>query len=280
MNEQRIIDYLYTNKEVKAFCEKNKLSSKEIFNGFAALSAYKDCLESCTNCDGKTCKAQNTNFKVELEVKDGKVVSNLYKCPLVDEKNPNNFEVLNYTQKDVDMEITSARYGLLTFMEKFKNDYFSSGKAKGIYLWGACGTGKSFLLYKFAQSLVSKGAKVLFAYYPDLVREIQSSFGTTYQEELILKLKQTDIVIIDDIGREANTQYIRDEVLGPILQYRVDNNLPMFMSSNRNFDMIEKHLSETNSTIDLVKARAILERFKFLMKEYELVDKDFRNNNR
>ena len=107
---------------------------------------------------------------------------------------------------------------------------------------------------------------------------MQSSFGTTYQEELILRLKQTDIVVIDDIGREANTQYIRDEVLGPILQYRVDNNLPMFMSSNRNFEMIEKHLSETNTTIDLVKARALVERLKFLMKEYELNDKDFRNN--
>ena len=42
--------------------------------------------------------------------------------------------------------------------------------------------------------------------------------------------------------------------------------------------MIEKHLSETNTTIDLVKARALVERLKFLMKEYELNDKDFRNN--
>ena len=69
----------------------------------------------------------------------------------------------------------------------------------------------------------------------------------------------------------------RDEILGPIMQYRVDNELPMFVSSNRNMKELQKHLSETNNTVDEIKGRALIERFKFLMKEYELVDKDFRN---
>ena len=98
-----------------------------------------------------------------------------------------------------------------------------------------------------------------------------------YYVSLILKLKKADILIIDDIGREANTPYIRDEILGPILQYRCDNNLPMFMTSNREFDLLEKHLSETASSVDSVKAKAIMARIKYLMDEYELVDKDYRN---
>lgn len=277
MNDN-IINYLYGCQEIKDFCKKYKLSKEVVLSNFAQFSSYKDSVEACKKCDGKKCLSKTKNTKIELEYKNGKVISNLYNCPIIASVNPNNFEVLNYTQKDIELEMTTPRYNLLTFLNKFMDDYFSNKNPKGIYLWGPCGSGKSFLLYKFSQTLVGKGAKVLFAYYPDLVRELQSSFGTTYQEELILRLKQTDIVVIDDIGREANTQYIRDEVLGPILQYRVDNNLPMFMSSNRNFEMIEKHLSETNTTIDVVKARALVERLKFLMKEYELNDKDFRNN--
>ena len=278
MNEN-IINYLYSCKEIKNFCKKNKLSNEIVLANFAQFSSYKDSLEACEKCDGKKCISKTKNAKLKIDYKDGKIISNLYSCPLIASVNPNNFEVLNYTQNNIELEMTTPRYNLLTFFNKFMDDYFENRNPKGIYLWGPCGSGKSLLLYKLSQRLVSRGAKVLFAYYPDLVRELQSSFGTTYQEELILKLKQTDIVVLDDIGREANTQYIRDEILGPVLQYRVDNKLPMFMSSNRDFNMIEKHLSETNATVDLVKARALVERLKFLMKEYELNDKDFRNNN-
>ena len=117
----------------------------------------------------------------------------------------------------------------------------------------------------------------MIAYYPDLVRRIQGLFGTNKLEELILKLKKVDILILDDIGREANTPYIRDEILGPILQYRCDNNLPMFMTSNRDFKQLEEHLSETATVTDTVKARAMMARIKYLMDEYQLLDKDYRN---
>ena len=42
---------------------------------------------------------------IKLEYKNGKVISNLYNCPIIASVNPNNFEVLNYTQKDIDLEM-------------------------------------------------------------------------------------------------------------------------------------------------------------------------------
>lgn len=278
MDANKIVEYLFTSKEIKKFCLDNNLKTNDIINNFSQLSTYKDSIAICNKCDGKTCSSQIKNSKVSIEWLNNKVITNIYDCEKRPKVNKNNFQVLNYTQNDIELIMTAPRYNLVTFFNKFIDDYFNNKKPKGLYIYGPCGTGKSLLLYKFCQTLVSKGAKVLFAYYPDLVRELQSSFGTTYQEELIVALKQTEIVCIDDIGREANSQYIRDEILGPVLQYRVDNDLPMFMTSNRNFELIEKHLSETNNAIDQFKARALVERFKYLMKEYELRDKDFRNN--
>lgn len=275
---KKVLDYLFTCKEVKDFCKNNKLKENDIVMNFTQLSSYKECVEACEKCDGKTCTSITPNAKANLIYENGKIAINLYPCPLSERNKSGKFEVLNYTQNDIELVMTNPRYNLFKFLERFKNDYFSGKKTKGIYLWGPCGTGKSLLIYKFCQTLVSNGAKVMFVYYPDLVRDIQGSFGTQWQEELFVRLKQTDILVIDDIGREANTQYIRDEVLGPVLQYRVDNDLPMFMTSNRNMDMIEKHLSETNASIDLVKARALVERLKYLMIEYELNDINFRNN--
>jgi len=278
MNKEAIVKYLFKNKEVKSFCVKNKLDDNDVIRNFQAISAYKDFLESCDNCDGKNCKAKVKDQIMTLSY-DGRIVEALYEaCPKVVKVDTENYEVLCYTENDIELITTQARAMLMGFFQKFIEEYEANKFAKGIYLWGDCGTGKSLLLYKFGQLLASKGIKVVFAYYPDLVREFQNLYGTGELEELIVKLKKVDILMLDDIGRESNTQYIRDEILGPIMQYRVDNELPMFCTSNRNMSGLEKHLSETNTFKDTVKASALIQRFKFLMKEYELKDKDFRNN--
>lgn len=277
-NKDVILKYLYSNKEVKNFCTKNKLKDDDALRNFQALSAYKEFLESCNNCDGSCCNAKVKDQIMTLTY-DGKIVEAEYeKCPKVVTEDYSNYEVLCYTENNIELVTTQARAMLMGFFQKFIDEYKLKKFAKGIYLWGECGTGKSLLLYKFGQLLSSQGIKVIFAYYPDLVREFQNLIGTGDLEELIVKLKKVDILILDDIGRESNTQYVRDEILGPIMQYRVDNELPMFVTSNRDMKGLEKHLSETNTFKDTVKASALIERFKFLMKEYELKDKDFRNS--
>lgn len=280
-NIKKIFEYLYSNKHTKEFCQKNKLSDEVVFNSFPQLNTFIASIDACDRClknfDGN-CKSRLTFLVPSLEYKDGAIKVSYSECAKKKSLDPNNFEVYSYSDNEVELEKTLPRQNLFVFLNKFTIDYFNKQNPKGVYLCGSCGTGKSLLMYKFAQMLVSKGAKVFFAYYPDLVRELQNSIGTPELERLVLKLKQTDIVMIDDIGREANTQYIRDEILGPVLQYRVDNNLPMFMTSNRDFELLEKHLSETNNYIDQIKAKALMERIKYLMKEYKLEDKDFRKN--
>lgn len=274
-----LIDILYKNKKAKAFCLKNALSEDEILRNYSALSKFKDADDFCEKCDGKTCLSSIPEMTCHLQINSKRTIEAIYEdCLQIKKNDPGNFEVIDFNVKNVDLEITTSRIALFSTLEKFSNDYYKNGFCKGLYLYGKCGTGKSLLLYKFAQGLVAKGTKVLFAYYPDLVRRFQSSFGSIENEELILKLKTADILILDDIGREANSPYIRDSILGPILQYRCDSNLPMFMTSNRDFNLIAKHLSETSGVIDNIKAEGLISRLKYLMKEYKLEDKDFRNN--
>ena len=51
--------------------------------------------------------------------------------------------------------------------------------------------------------------------------------------------------MIDDIGAEEVTPWVRDEVIGPLLHYRMVQELPTFFSSNLNFEELEHHLSIT-----------------------------------
>ena len=281
MEKLAIKNMLYKSLEVKKFCDENKLTDNEIILNMASLFTFKEGLSECNNCNGKVCNASVSEMYPTLVIDENRRVTVVYnECNKVKAIRPGNLEVIAYTENDFEINITPSRIKLLKEFDGFCEKYFNNDNkeiVKGLYLFGECGVGKSLLAYRFAKTLVNKGAKVVFAYYPDLVRDFQSTFGTPKLEQLIIKLKTVDILMLDDIAREANTSYIRDQILGPILQYRCDNNLPMFVTSNRDFNLLEKHLSETNNVIDTVKGKALIARFKYLMKEYELVDKDFRS---
>ena len=85
-----------------------------------------------------------------------------------------------------------------------------------------------------------------------------------------------DLLLIDDIGAEKVTEWGRDEILGTILQYRMNNNLPTFLTSNLNITELETHLSISSSGMDKVKARRIIERIKQLTDDIEMISENRR----
>ncbi len=84
------------------------------------------------------------------------------------------------------------------------------------------------------------------------------------------------MLLIDDIGAENSTPWARDEILGPILQYRMEQNLTTFFTSNLSLKDLEIHLSITSSGVDKVKSRRIIERIKYLSNEKKLVSENKR----
>jgi primosomal protein DnaI len=104
---------------------------------------------------------------------------------------------------------------------------------------------------------------------------LKSSFNTNDFNNSFNKIKEIPILLIDDIGAENITAWARDEILCSILQYRMEEHLPTFFTSNLDLDSLEKHLS-INGTSD-VKARRILERIKQLTCSEEMISKNLRN---
>ena len=99
-------------------------------------------------------------------------------------------------------------------------------------------------------------------------------------EKLLLELKKVDVLMLDDLGGENNTAFVRDEILGPILQYRMNEELPVFATSNYNFLQLVEHFADTSLETDKLKAGRILQRIQYLMNPVELVDLDYRNNSK
>ena len=97
-------------------------------------------------------------------------------------------------------------------------------------------------------------------------------------EKKLQRVREANILMLDDIGAEEVTPWVRDEVIGPLLHYRMVHELPTFFSSNFNYSELEHHLSITRDGTEKTKAARIIERIKTLSTPYYLTGKNFRNN--
>jgi primosomal protein DnaI len=95
-------------------------------------------------------------------------------------------------------------------------------------------------------------------------------------DDLTNQLKEAEILILDDLGGEMSSAFTRDEVLSPILQERMLQRKPMFVTSNLSRDQLTEHLRDTGKDSDIVKAERIVERMKTLMDFIPLDDKNYR----
>ncbi|HAC1560479.1 TPA_asm: primosomal protein DnaI, partial [Listeria monocytogenes] len=127
---------------------------------------------------------------------------------------------------------------------QFLNNYppKSGERVKGLFIHGSFGTGKSYLLGALAKELALKGISTTLVYLPEFMREVKQSISDNTVGEKIQFAKETEVLMLDDIGAESMTAWTRDEVLGAILQFRMQEELPTFFSSNYNMDQLENHL--------------------------------------
>lgn len=193
-------------------------------------------------------------------------------------KNGYKFEVSKQIRNAKMSEIYTDdknRIELIKWVTNFIKEYKKGNATKGLYLSGNFGSGKSYIVSACLNELVKDGYTAAMIYYPEFLRILKASFDTDFEEQFDYARK-SDLLLLDDIGAENVTPWSRDEILGPILQYRMDNNLPTFFTSNLSLEELEVNLSEGKNSIDKLKAKRIIERIKYLTNELKLISKNQR----
>lgn len=138
----------------------------------------------------------------------------------------------------------------------------------GLYLAGDFGVGKTYLLGAIANELYARNVKSTLMHFPSFAVEMKNSIGDNNVLEKVNKVKDAEILMIDDIGADSMSSWIRDEVLGVILQYRMQENLATFFSSNFSMKELEGHLSvNAKGDLEPVKAARIMERIRYLSRQ-------------
>lgn len=249
---------------------------------------------NCVKCKGlDQCKNKLKGYFYYPHVQDDYLVFSYtcckYKRKEIDDtkhyKNVNLFEVpealKNAKVKDIYLD-DASRIKVVKYIDNYIEQYNKGIKEKGLYLNGNFGSGKTYMISALFNELAKKGVKSYIVYFPELLRNLKSSFSSNEYDEVSYEdkfetIKKIPLLLIDDIGAENVTAWSRDEVLGTLLQYRMDAKLPTFFTSNLTIDELEAHLSITNGKVDKVKARRIIERIRYLSLEMQLIGVNRRN---
>ena len=276
------------DEDFSKFIKKYKIKEEL---GLKYTSSLQDSCKECKNCS--MCKSLlecSNNLPgfcytpfVEKDMITFSYVSCKYKNKELEDNNYLEYvylfdipkEIKYASLKDVYKD-DKNRIPIIQFFKEFLKEY-GNKEQKGLYLSGSFGSGKTYLIAALFNECAKKNINSAIIYFPEFLRKLKSSFQSDLYEERFDYIKKVPLLLIDDIGAENLSAWGRDEILGPILQYRMDEHLPTFFTSNLSLEELEDHMAVASGKTDKVKARRILERIKQLTESLELIGKNRRD---
>ncbi|MGG2198615.1 MULTISPECIES: AFG1/ZapE family ATPase [Paenibacillus] len=259
-----------------------QLDNQTIKLNLNKLHQYVKEYNNCTNCPGlDRCPNDLEGHYTMLQVEPGddwtRVYDHKVACKKFLAKSTQDAVRSRIRSFYVDERALSQGYSSLEILDKDPQreeavgqvmDYILNVRTKGLpqtglYLAGHFGTGKTFLMCYMLYELAKDGYTGAIVYMPDFAEDLKSMFQDPLKlKETIDILKETDLLVFDDIGAENLNPWLRDHVMGAILNYRM-NRKPTFFTSNHDLDALEKHFSFTSKDGDEeYKGRRIMDRIR------------------
>ncbi|MFR0609902.1 primosomal protein DnaI [Limosilactobacillus mucosae] len=178
---------------------------------------------------------------------------------------------------DGNVDRMKATQAAMNFVDSYQPGQFQPG----MYLSGSFGVGKTYLLGATANALAKKGFISTMVHFPSFAVEMKGAIKDGTINERRDAIKKAPILMLDDIGADSMSAWVRDDVLGVILEYRMQEELPTFFSSNFTMQQLEdQHLAiDAQGAREPLKAKRIMQRIRFLSQEYHIQGENMRAGN-
>lgn len=102
-------------------------------------------------------------------------------------------------------------------------------RGKGLVFYGPVGTGKTYLAACIANALIDKGVPCMVTSISRLVNTLTGMFDG--KQEYIDKLNRADLLVLDDLASERDTEYMNETVYS-IIDGRYRARLPLIVTTN------------------------------------------------
>lgn len=259
--EKKLCERVLSEEKTRAFIKREHLSLEEIKANLLELVRYLEVDDTIDLHITKESRIVTLVHRVEerhgLLYSSGEVRSQLEHATL----------------KDILPKEDTDKLSIVFQIAEKAHHYSNHKPIKGLYIYGKPGTGKSYLLAAFANRIFElTGKRTMYISLAPFITQ-QKQFNTDSYRNLE-RVKRVPLLILDDMGAESMTPFARDEIISPILQYRMENNLVTSISSNLSLEEMYDHFAETHTgrmvVEDRVKAERIMERIRYLTESVTL----------
>lgn len=158
------------------------------------------------------------------------------------------------------------------YIKRFIDAYSQGQYSKGMWLVGAMGIGKTHLMGAFTNRLVAKNISVRFLSMNQLIKDCHEKikFNSENLDSFLRNIKtNSEVLIFDDLGTEPITNWSLKTVIYDIFDYRMNNKLPTFVTSNLS---IMDYINQVRQGKDVIPmdATRLEERLTKLMTEVQM----------
>ena len=280
-NQEKEYKEALKSEEYNALVKKLKLDEDTAKKNTIKIFDSLEELSNCKNCKNLyDCKNKVPGYVYFPETKESKLIFSFIPCKYKKKamklaKNKETSETILSAAKIKEINPTKNRIEIIKWIKNYYDKFDPYTTNKGLYLHGNFGTGKTYLVSALLNELKNKyHINIETVYFPELLRKLKENLSLVGDK--LYYLENVDILFLDDIGAEKVTEWGRDEILGTILQTRMNKGMPTFFTSNLNITELEHHLSMTKESEDILKAKRIIERIKFLTDDIELLGNNYR----
>lgn len=140
---------------------------------------------------------------------------------------------------------------LKDFSGAFKEKLLSRKKHQGLYLWGTTGTGKSHAMAALARFYITKGYSFARTTFEKMCLELRDTYkkdNSSSELDVFDCYTRPDFLIIEDLGTTRRIDGQESEfnlrTLYLILDERLEQNKPTFITSNKSIESITESFDE------------------------------------
>lgn len=257
-----IMDDLLSKKEIKDLVEKLDIGMEE-FNYYLGyfVSYYEDkCF--CKDCSNiEKCPKEIKGMVLNLVKDENNSIEREYTlCPNREEQ---RMMLKNYLIRDfsdellkIDLDNVENRKGRFKYEKKLMEIDLDKAD-EGMYIYGGSNSGKTYPLIALCNEFVKENKTCAFVEVKNFIDSLKSTFNNNKgnYDELMNTVKTVDVLVFDGLGEEKQSEWVRDDVIGNVLEYRNKNHLLTFITSCFSIEEIEKLYNVSKSNFDMGKIK-------------------------
>jgi len=266
-----ISDELLSKREIKNIIEKLDVGMEEFdyYLGYF-LSYYEDkvCCKKCKDLDSCQKEIKGTVLNL-VRKEDNSIEREFTLCPKREEQRKinNNYLIRDFNDEllSIDVDSMENKKGRFEYEKKIM-EIDSIKASEGMFISGPSSSGKSYPLIALCNEFVKEDKTCAFVDVKTFIESLKNTFS--FNKENYVKLmdtvKNVNILVLDNLGEEKQSEWVRDDVISTIIDYRNKNNSLTFITSCYTLEELEKmyNVSKTNTEMGKIKSRKFIEKIK------------------